>query len=125
VNGGRGAAAGRALAVLVLGALAACGDAPPASEPAPRADPPSGGAPADEGLLDGFPAATFHIERDRFEALDDPPTLAAAEATWLLPTDDVFGVVVGATAVAYPVSMLAYHHVVNDTVEGVPIAVTY
>jgi hypothetical protein len=26
---------------------------------------------------------------------------------------------------AYPISQMAYHHVLNDTVAGVPIAVTY
>jgi hypothetical protein len=31
----------------------------------------------------------------------------------------------GADARAYPISQMAYHHVLNDVVNGVPIAVTY
>jgi hypothetical protein len=31
----------------------------------------------------------------------------------------------GADARAYPISQMAYHHILNDVVEGVPIAVTY
>jgi hypothetical protein len=31
----------------------------------------------------------------------------------------------GADARAYPISQMAYHHILNDIVEGVPIAVTY
>lgn len=31
----------------------------------------------------------------------------------------------GADARAYPISEMAYHHVLNDVVEGVPVAVTY
>jgi len=31
----------------------------------------------------------------------------------------------GSDARAYPVSQMAYHHILNDVVNGVPIAVTY
>jgi hypothetical protein len=31
----------------------------------------------------------------------------------------------GDDARAYPVREMAYHHIVNDVVEGVPVAVTY
>ena len=99
---------------LAAALLASCGE--PAPE-APAVSPPA--------LLYGRPAATFHEEPGRFEAADDPATVPAAEATWLLPSDDVFGVLVGGEARAYPIGMLAYHHVVNDTVAGIPIAVTY
>ena len=37
----------------------------------------------------------------------------------------VLGVVVNGDAVAYPVNQLAYHHVINDEVGGVPIVATY
>ena len=48
-----------------------------------------------------------------------------AQALWLRPDDEVFGVVVGDQARAYPITMIAYHHVVNDVIQGIPIAVTY
>jgi membrane protease YdiL (CAAX protease family) len=31
----------------------------------------------------------------------------------------------GSDARAYPISQMAYHHILNDVVEGVPVAVTY
>jgi hypothetical protein len=31
----------------------------------------------------------------------------------------------GADSRAYPISQMAYHHILNDVVEGVPVAVTY
>jgi hypothetical protein len=37
----------------------------------------------------------------------------------------VMTVKVGAEARAYPIVQMAYHHIVNDTVAGVPIVVTY
>ncbi len=37
----------------------------------------------------------------------------------------VMAVNFGADARAYPISQMAYHHVLNDVVGGVPIAVTY
>jgi hypothetical protein len=72
-----------------------------------------------------FAPDEFFIEHDRFLAATDPPTLPAAEAEFLLPGDEVFGVVVKRRARAYPVTMIAYHHVVNDVIAGIPIAVTY
>jgi hypothetical protein len=67
----------------------------------------------------------FFIEHDRFLPATDPATLSAGEAEFLQPEDEVFGVVVEGRARAYPVTMISYHHVVNDSIGGVPIAVTY
>jgi hypothetical protein len=37
----------------------------------------------------------------------------------------VLAVRFGADARAYPIKEMAYHHILNDVVEGVPVAVTY
>ncbi|MCP5111656.1 MAG: DUF3179 domain-containing protein [bacterium] len=37
----------------------------------------------------------------------------------------VLGVEVGGEARAYPLDLIAYHHIVNDEVNGQPLAVTY
>jgi hypothetical protein len=37
----------------------------------------------------------------------------------------IMAVRIGTEARAYPISQMAYHHVLNDVVAGVPIAVTY
>jgi len=81
--------------------------------------------PADAGRAPVLGAEAFFGERDRFLPVTDPGTVPAAEAGWLVPDDEVFGVVVRGHARAYPIPMIAYHHVVNDVIEGVPVAVTY
>lgn len=95
-----------------------------------------GGAPAPEGpgkappvapepTLGGRPLSEFYLEHDRFLPATDPKTVRADAAHWLLPDDEVFGVVVRGQARAYPVPMISYHHVVNDVIQGIPIAITY
>jgi len=79
--------------------------------------------PAAEILAGGPP-------RDGIPALDHPETLPAAEA---LPASEagwaddavVLGVVVGGEARAYPVAILDWHELVNDTLGGEPILVSY
>jgi hypothetical protein len=41
------------------------------------------------------------------------------------PKEMILAVNLGGEARAYPISQMAYHHVLNDVVAGVPIAVTY
>jgi hypothetical protein len=49
-----------------------------------------------------------------------------AESSSKLGTDEmILAVRYGADARAYPIREMAYHHVLNDVVGGVPIAVTY
>ena len=61
----------------------------------------------------------------RFKPLPQPRFVAADEATFVLPADLVLAVSVNGESVAYPIRQLAYHHVVNDVVGGVPLAATY
>jgi hypothetical protein len=84
-----------------------------------------GGDPEPEPRIGPYPASRFHVEHDRFHAADRPQTVPGAEARFLRPDDEVFGLVVGGRARAYPVPFIAYHHVVNDVIEGIPVAVTY
>lgn len=41
------------------------------------------------------------------------------------PDDRVLAVKIGASARAYPIRSIAYHHIINDTVGGEPIVATY
>ena len=115
----------RALALGLL-LLAACGDpqapAPSGGQrpPAPPALPPQG-----EGLLGPDPRSQFYIERDIFLSADEPATVPASEASFLRGDDEVLGFVIAGKARAYAVTMLSYHHVVNDVIAGTPVAVTY
>ena len=43
----------------------------------------------------------------------------------LAATEMILSVKFNSDARAYPISQMAYHHILNDTVDGVPIAVTY
>ena len=57
--------------------------------------------------------------------LDNPELLSAESATYLPNDDLVLGLVWGGEARAYPVRMLWFHHIVNDTVAGQPLLITY
>lgn len=59
-------------------------------------------------------------------AKDAIPALTMPNRTMIpAPTDRVVEVVIGGSAVAYPLNILNWHEIVNDSVAGVPIAVTY
>jgi len=73
----------------------------------------------------GFPAREFVFARDVFPAADQPPSVDARRASWLTDASEVFGVLVGDEARAYPIRLLALHHIVNDVIDGKPVAVTY
>jgi hypothetical protein len=59
-----------------------------------------------------------------FHPIAGPQFLAQSESK-LDPTEMIMAVRVAGDARAYPISQMAYHHVLNDVVGGVPIAVTY
>ena len=82
--------------------------------------------------IDPDPPATIDrdLRRDSsvgrgFVPLDNPSFLAAHEAEYLSDEDLVLGVEWAGEVRAYPVRMLRFHHIVNDTVEGKPLLVTY
>jgi hypothetical protein len=72
-----------------------------------------------------FTPERFYVERDLFLAADEPAAVPAGAASFLRDDDEVYGIVVAGRARAYPTTMLSYHHVVNDVIEGIPVAVTY
>jgi len=64
--------------------------------------------------------------RDGIPPLDHPVFYAAARAeAWLQPQEPVIAVSVGNAARAYPLQILIWHEIVNDTVDGRPIVVTF
>jgi hypothetical protein len=78
-------------------------------------------------LLVAFAGAILthvNIFEKMFHPYDSPSFESAAKA--LIDSDDkVLAVKVGTEARAFPIRTMGYHHVVNDTVGGMPIAVTY
>ena len=65
-------------------------------------------------------------QRDsRFVPLDNPDFIAADEAVFLDADDLVLGLTIEGESRAYPISMMTYHHIVNDTIGGRPILITF
>ncbi|MCB1743549.1 MAG: DUF3179 domain-containing protein [Gammaproteobacteria bacterium] len=64
--------------------------------------------------------------RDGIPAIDEPRFVDTTEAIdWLDPDEPVIVVSVGEQTRAYPIQILIWHEIVNDTLGDVPIAVTF
>ena len=63
--------------------------------------------------------------KDGIPAIMNPRFIPASEATWLTDQDELIGIVEGDVARAYPLRILTWHEVVNDTIGEKSIAVTY
>jgi hypothetical protein len=82
--------------------------------------------PSDQIVASGMP-------RDGLHALVEPASWTLAQyddgarqyRKLLVPGDRVIGIRLGGQARAYPLRFIVWHEVVNDTLSGVPIAVTY
>jgi len=73
--------------------------------------------------------STWFARQNHFEWMFAPLTdvafAPANDASFIAGDDKVLAVELNGEAAAYPVRQLAYHHVVQDVVGGIPIAVTY
>ena len=82
-------------------------------------------------LLSAGSAGAFGFEgirRDTFPVFDNPPMLTAAKAEangMVFARDAVIGVSRNGEARAYPISIMGFHELGNDTIGGVPIAVSW
>jgi len=64
--------------------------------------------------------------KDGIPAIDRPRFVGVPFArTWLKPREPVIVLRLGKEARAYPLQVLMYHEIVNDTVNGTPVAVTF
>ncbi|MCK5552400.1 MAG: DUF3179 domain-containing protein [Deltaproteobacteria bacterium] len=63
--------------------------------------------------------------KDGIPAILNPRFVRPGEAEFLKLNDEVIGVKAGGEAKAYPIKILNWHEVVNDTISGVPIVVTF
>jgi len=73
----------------------------------------------DSEILSGGPG------KDGIPSIDEPKFIPVEEASFLEGDDFGLGLTVGDTARFYPYQVLVWHEIVNDTVAGVPLAVTY
>src|SRR3977135_399919 len=73
-------------------------------------------------------ASAVMVRQNYFEWMFHPIAAAgfvSAGDAHLGDKEMVMAVRIGREARAYPIVQMAYHHILNDTVAGVPIAVTY
>ncbi|MDQ3455333.1 MAG: DUF3179 domain-containing protein [Actinomycetota bacterium] len=141
---------GASLVAAALLLLAACGL--PADDPAGSAGsgPGSGpasvlleevsGSPREEGpsalqriddpalpepLVDASDVISGGPPPDGIPPIDEPRFERADDVDWLTPDEPVLAPAIGTTARAYPVRILIWHEIVNDSIDGRPVAVTY
>ncbi len=66
------------------------------------------------------------LGKDGIPSIDNPRFLEREEAdSQMLETERVIGVSINGDHRAYPLNLLSRHEIVNDTVGGVPVAVTW
>jgi Protein of unknown function (DUF3179) len=74
-------------------------------------------------------AATWLARQNHFEwmfnSLPNPAYAKSSEAGFINDADRVMAVTIGDESVAYPIRIMAYHHLVADTVGGTPVVATY
>ncbi len=62
---------------------------------------------------------------DGIPSIDNPVFVPATTATFVFDDQLVIGVSYGGEAKAYPLLILVWHEIVNDVINGTPVAVTY
>ena len=101
--------------------------------PSPVEDGPSALSAARGGIVEGLPEPVVPLIElmsggpppDGIPPIDSPTFLRAADVDFLADNEPVMAVEIGGDARAYPVQVLIWHEIVNDTVGGIPVAVTY
>ena len=68
------------------------------------------------------------VSRDAFPVFNNPRMVSASEAERdgaIQSRDAVIGVTHGKEAKAYPITIMGVHELGNDTIDGIPIAVSW
>ena len=64
--------------------------------------------------------------KDGIPPIDEPAFVSVAEANGMLADrEPVIGLVVNGEAKAYPLQVLMFHEIANDTIGGIPVSVTF
>ena len=91
--------------------------------------PPTGEFPKtdfDNRIVDLSEIMSGGPPRDGIPAVDEPRYVPVADADeWLEPDEPVIAVEIDGEARAYPLQILIWHEIANDTLGGTPIAVTF
>jgi len=95
-----------------------------------REDVPSA---LDDAARDEFPEPLIDLSRirsggpppDGIPSIDDPVFQNAAAVDWLAPSEAVLALEIDGVARAYPIQVLTWHELVNDTVGDTPVTISY
>ena len=87
----------------------------------------------DGGLSDGLPEPLIDVNEirsggpppDGIPPIDTPLFLRPGDVDFLADNEPVLALEIDGDARAYPVQILTWHEIVNDTVAGIPVSVTY
>ena len=102
------------------------------TEPSPREDTRPGLTTFSDPLPE-LPEPTIDLSRlrsggpppDGILSISNPVFHAASSVDYLTPTSPVLAVEINGDARAYPIDVMVWHEIVNDTVGDVPVAVQY
>lgn len=134
MNGRRAGAAAGILVLLLVPVAVFAGQAESGAEDRVTLPPVSGGRLPIQGE-GGIGAASQDftgeliqvLERDAIQAVDHPPFVSADSRSASVYQDDehVIGIEIAGRARAYPLRVLSVHEVVNDTIAGKPVIITF
>jgi hypothetical protein len=79
----------------------------------------------ERNAIDSWVEITSIIPKDSIPAIDDPTFRRVGDVSGLGDREPVIAVEIGDDRRAYPIRYLTWHEIVNDTVGGVPVAVTF
>ncbi|MFT7057872.1 MAG: hypothetical protein ACJASV_000372 [Pseudorhodobacter sp.] len=65
------------------------------------------------------------VQKDGIPSLDNPTLVAAADASYMKGDDLIFGVSINGDTRAYPLRIMGWHEMFNETIGGVPVALAY
>jgi hypothetical protein len=63
--------------------------------------------------------------KDGIPAIDEPRFVSVGDVDFLEPQEPVIELLLAGDARAYPIQILVWHEIVNDSVGGIPVAVTF
>lgn len=134
------AASGAVVVLLLAAACAPTGGATTRAEANPVALPQTKPSPREQTIsaldnpgADGLPAPLVNPKDiisggpppDGIPGLDHPKFVRASDVTSLKPREPVLALQIGDDARAYPIEIMTWHEIANDTVAGIPVAVSY
>jgi len=105
--------------------LAACSQGAPDADEDPGGPSRTQAASTPDPLVDPEDIISGGPPPDGIPPIDDPKFLVPGDASFLTEREPVLAVEIGGEAKAYPLQILTWHEIVNDTIGGVPVSVTY